>query len=214
MTEGNGMAVSDFTLGVPDHRFEQRKPKRGLITKMEIRVVALAKLALRPGGVVWDIGTATGSVAIEAARLVGKTGRVFAMEKNEEDVAIARRNVARFAATNVTLFHGKAPSGLAEWPDPDGLFIGGSSGSMAGLIELAVQRLRPGGRVVANVATMENLYECVTALKGCGWHAEITLMQVARSRPILNLTRFESFDPVYIVTGSAEAPPELAGGEE
>lgn len=203
-----------FTLGVPDDRFEQRKPKRGLITKLEIRVVSLAKLALQPGGVVWDIGTATGSVAIEAARLVGQTGRVFAIEKNEEDVAIARRNVARFEVQNVTVVHGKAPAGLEEWPDPDAIFIGGSSGSMAGLIELAVERLRPGGRVVANVATIENLQECVTALKGCGWHADINLMQVARSKPILNLTRFESFDPVYIVTGSAEAPPEPAGGEE
>lgn len=201
-------------LGVPDDRFEQRRPKRGLITKMEIRVVSLARLALRPGGVVWDIGTATGSVAIEAAQLVGETGRVLAIEKNEEDVAIARRNAARFEAANVTVVHGKAPAGLDEWPDPDAIFIGGSSGSMAELIELAVDRLRPGGRVVANVATIENLQECVTALKGRGWHAEITLMQVARSRPILNLTRFESFDPVYIVTGSAEASPQPAGGEE
>lgn len=200
-----------FSLGVPDDHFEQRTPKRGLITKMETRVVSLAKLNLKPGMTVWDIGTATGSVAIEAARLVAP-GAVYALEKNEEDVGIARRNVARFGAGNVTVFHGKAPAGLEEWPDPDAVFIGGSSGSMAGLVKLAVQRLRPGGRLVANVATVENLYQCVTALKECGWHADTVLMQVARSRPILNLTRFESFDPVYIIMGMAEAPP--VGGDE
>ncbi len=206
------MATIDFTLGVPDQRFEQRTPKRGLITKMEVRVVSLAKLGLQPKDTVWDIGTATASVAIEAARLVAP-GVVYAIEKNEEDVCIARRNLERFGAQNVMVFHGKAPAGLEEWPDPDAVFIGGSAGSMAVLVKLAVQRLRSGGRLVANAATIENLHECVSAIKEAGWYADVILMQVARSKPILNLTRFESFDPVYIVTGTAEAPVPPSGGE-
>ncbi len=201
----------NFTLGVPDDRFEQRTPKRGLITKMEIRVVSLAKMSLRPGDTVWDIGTATGSVAIEAARLVAP-GRVYAIEKNEEDVGIARRNVERFGLDNVAMMHGRAPAGLEGWPDPDAVFIGGSAGSMAALVRLAVERLRPSGRLVANAATLENLQQCLTALRERGWRADIVLMQVARSKPILDLTRFEALDPVYIVTGTAEMPP--AGGEE
>jgi len=201
----------NFTLGVPDDRFEQRTPKRGLITKMEIRVVSLAKMSLRPGDTVWDIGTATGSVAIEAARLVAP-GRVYAIEKNEEDVGIARRNVERFGLDNVAVMHGRAPAGLEGWPDPDAVFIGGSAGSMAALVRLAVERLRPSGRLVANAATLENLQQCLTALRERGWRADIVLMQVARSKPILDLTRFEALDPVYIVTGTAEMPP--AGGEE
>lgn len=200
----------NFTLGVPDDQFAQRTPKRGLITKMEVRVVSLARLALRPGDTVWDIGTATASVAIEAARLVAP-GRVYAIEKNAEDVAIARQNVARFGAGNVTVVHGLAPAGLEDWPDPDAVFIGGSAGTMADLVRLAVARLRPGGRLVANVATVENLHECVSTLRGCGWHTDLVLLQVARSRPILNLTRFESFDPVYIVTGTAAAPAPAEG---
>jgi len=201
----------NFTLGVPDDRFEQRTPKRGLITKMEIRVVSLAKMSLRPGDTVWDIGTATGSVAIEAARLVAP-GRVYAIEKNEEDVGIARRNVERFGLDNVAMMHGRAPAGLEGWPDPDAVFIGGSAGSMAALVRLAVERLRPSGRLVANAATLENLQQCLTALRERGWRTDIVLMQVARSKPILDLTRFEALDPVYIVTGTAEMPP--AGGEE
>lgn len=195
----------NFALGVPDDQFEQRTPKRGLITKMEIRVVSLAKLRLRPGDTVWDIGTATGSVAIEAARLVAP-GRVWAMEKNEQDVAIARRNVARFGMENITVVHSKAPAGLEDWPDPDAIFIGGSAGSMADLVHLATQWLRPGGRLVANVVTLENLHQCVTALQAAGWHADVVLMQVSRSKPILNLTRFEALDPVYIITGTVDAP--------
>lgn len=192
----------DYTLGVPDDRFEQRVPRRGLITKMEVRVVSLARMNLKPGDTVWDIGTATGSVAIEAARLVAP-GRVYAIEKNEADVGIARRNVARFGLENVVVEHGLAPAGLEGWPDPDAVFIGGSSGSMQALVRLAVARLRPGGRLVANVATIENLHQCVEALRERGWRAGIILMQVARSRGILDLTRFEALDPVFIVTGTA-----------
>ena len=201
----------NLALGVPDDRFEQRTPKRGLITKMEIRVVSLAKMNLKPGDTVWDIGTATGSVAIEAARLVAP-GRVYAIEKNEEDVGIARRNVERFGLANVAVMHGRAPAGLESWPDPDAVFIGGSAGSMAALVRLAVERLRAGGRLVANAATIENLQQCLTSLRECGWRTDIVLIQVARSKAILDLTRFEALDPVYIITGTAEMP--RAGGEE
>ncbi len=202
----------NFTLGIPDDCFEQRRPGRGLITKLEVRVVSLARLALRPGDTVWDIGTATASVAIEAARLVAP-GPVWAIEKNADDAAMAGRNVARFGAANVTVVHGQAPAGLADWPDPDAVFIGGSSGAMAELVQLAMRRLRPGGRLVANVATLENLHECVAALRAGLWQADITLLQVARSRPILNLTRLASFDPVYIVTGTAAPAPPAEGDE-
>lgn len=196
-------------LGIPDDRFEQRTIRRGLITKQEVRAVSLAKLALRPGDIVWDIGTATGSVAIEAANLVGPAGWVLAVEKNAEDAAIARRNVERFGATNVTVVHGRAPEVLTDWPDPDAVFIGGSSGSMADLVRLAAGRLRPRGRLVANVVTLENLQQCLVALREVGWPSQIVLLQVARSRPILDLTRLEALDPVYVVAAARDE----AGGE-
>lgn len=193
------------SLGIPDDQFEQHAPKRGLITKMEVRVVSLAKLQLKPGDMVWDIGTATGSVAIEAARLVAPGGRVFAVEKNQESVAMARRNVERFGAEGVTVVHGRAPEALADWPDPDAVFIGGSAGSMADLVALAIRRLKPGGRLVANVVTLENLHACTTAIRACGWQTDIVHLQVSRSQPILDLTRMEALDPVTIITGRDEA---------
>lgn len=198
----------NFTLGVPDHQFVQRTPRRGLITKMEVRVVSLAKLALRPGDIVWDIGTGSGSVAIEAARLVGPEGRVYAIEKNAEDVGIARQNLERFGTRNVTLVHGRAPEGLSGWPDPDAVFLGGTAGAMADLVRMAVGRLRPGGRLVANTVTLENLHEAATALRECGWEPEMVLMQVSRAQPILHLTRFVALDPVYVVSS---VKPEPAG---
>lgn len=187
-----------FPMGIPDHQFHQRKPKRGLITKSEVRAVSLAKLQIRPADIIWDIGAATGSVGIEASMLA-PYGHAYLIEKNGDDMEILRANVEKFGRTNVTIRCGKAPEGLDEWPDADAIFIGGTSGQMQPLLELCARKLKPGGRIVLNAATIENLSGALEGFKRLGMHVEITLLQVARSKPILDLTRFESFDPVYIV---------------
>lgn len=191
-------AAPFWPLGIDDEAFHQRKPKRGLITKQEVRVVSLAKLQIRPGAVVWDIGACTGSVGIEAAGLAPGV-QVWAIEKNEEDLENLRRNVEKFGRP-VTFVHGLAPEGLDRFPDPDAVFVGGTSGKMDELLDVCVRRLRPGGRIVVNVATIENLYQAVNGLRDRGMAVDVTLIQVARSRAIKDLTRFEAFDPVYIVT--------------
>ena len=117
-------------LGVADDQFVQRYPEKGLITKNEERAVSLARMQLRENSVVWDIGAGSGSVGLEAARLCPQ-GHVWAIEKNEADVAIARRNRDAFAVSNHTLVHGRAPEGLEAWPDPDAVFIGGSGGELS-----------------------------------------------------------------------------------
>lgn len=187
-----------WPLGIDDEAFFQRKPKRGLITKQEVRAVSLAKLQIRPGAVVWDIGACTGSVGIEAAGLAPGV-RVYAIEKNEEDCENLRRNVEKFGRP-VTWVHGVAPDGLDAFPDPDAVFVGGTAGRMDELLDVCVNRLRPEGRIVVNAATIENLYQAVEGLRSRGMAVDVTLIQVARSRAIKDLTRFESFDPVYIVT--------------
>lgn len=212
----NGTPVAPWVLGIPDGAFEQRRPRRGLITKAEVRLISLSRMRIPPDGVVWDIGTGSGSVSVEAARLAPR-GQVWTIEKNEEDVAIALRNVRRFGVEDrVHVVHGRAPEGLADWPAPNAVFVGGSSGSMRPILEAAARRLLPGGRIVVNAATIENLYEAVSGLRELGLGVEVTLVQVARSRPILDLTRFEALDPVYVITAGADLeaaePGEGEGG--
>ncbi|MBX6378618.1 MAG: precorrin-6Y C5,15-methyltransferase (decarboxylating) subunit CbiT, partial [Clostridia bacterium] len=156
-------------------------------------------MRIGPDAVIWDIGAGTGSVAIEAARLAPR-GHAYAIEKNAEDVANIRENVARFGVGNVTVVHGRAPAGLEAWPDPDAVFVGGSGGEMGDILAVAARRLRPGGRIVVNLATLENLSQALTTLRGLGLEVAVTLVQVARSRPVLDLTRLEALDPVFVVT--------------
>lgn len=196
-----------WTPGWPEELFDQRKPKLGLITKREVRVLSLARLALRPDSIVWDIGAGSGSVSIEAARLAPR-GRVFAVEKNAEDVEIVRANVAKFAVTHVTVVHAIAPDALASLPDPDAVFIGGSGGRLADILAIVAKRLRPDGRIVVNAITVDTLHETVATFRALGLEHEAILVSIARSKPLLDMMSFEALNPVYVIT--ARRPGEAA----
>ncbi len=192
--------AKDWRFGVPDLEFFQRAPEKGLITKMEVRVVSLARLRISPADVVWDIGAGSGSVAVEAA-LLAKSGQVYAVEKNAEECANIRKNIAKFHVPHLKLLHALAPEALKLIPDdPDAVFVGGSSGSMEPILKEAVRRLKPGGRLVVNMITLENLSECWQALKNLGLKAELTQLQVSRSQPILEMTRLSALNPIFIVS--------------
>ena len=114
-----------WPLGIEDEEFSQRSQIKGLITKKEIRVLSFTCIKLKKDSIVWDIGTCTGSMAIEAAKIAPE-GQVFAIEKNEADLENCFQNQRKFR-TDVTAIHGKAPEGLETFPDPDAIFIGGTA---------------------------------------------------------------------------------------
>ncbi len=190
--------------GFDDLDYVQRSPEKGLITKLEARAVSLAKLALRADSVVWDIGAGSGSVGLEACR-IARHGHVWAIEKNDADAANARENARRFGASNYTLVQARAPEQLDTWPDPDAVFIGGSGGELAALIALILTRLKPGGRLVMNFVTIENLATATAALTAAGARWDVTQLSAARSQPILDMHRLAAQNPVWIVTAHKES---------
>lgn len=191
-----------WAMGIDDEEFAQRKPEKGLITKKEVRVLSLAALGLKQNSVVWDIGTCTGSVAIEAAK-IARNGSVYAIEKNEADLQNCLENQRRFRV-QFPVVHGKAPEGLDQFPDPDAIFIGGTGGEMKELLHVCCKRLRSNGRIVLNAATIENLYEATQAFANEAFQTNIQLVQVSRSKPILQMTRFVPLNPIYIITATRQ----------
>jgi precorrin-6Y C5,15-methyltransferase (decarboxylating) len=189
--------------GLDDLEYIQRSPEKGLITKQEARALSLAKLRLKPDALVWDIGAGSGSVGLECARLAPH-GHVWAIEKNEGDAANARANAERFRLGNYTLCEGKAPAQVDTWPDPDAVFIGGSGGELGELIKLILARLKPGGRLVMNFVTIENLAVATATLKESGAAWDVVQLQASRSQPILDMHRLAAQNPVWIVTASKE----------
>lgn len=194
---------------LPEEAFAKRMPKKGLITKQEVRLLSLARLGLKRNSVVWDIGAGSGSVAIEAARLAPE-GRVIAIETDPEGVAICRDNALAHGTDNVAVVEGRAPEALDDLEAPDAVFVGGSKGSLATIVEVCLRRLRPGGSIVVNAITLENVAEAHAAFKAAkkthGVTVEATLLQVSRAVPLAHYLRFEALNPIHVF--SAKKPRE------
>ncbi len=190
--------ASPQLFGLADQAYQTRKPEKGLITKREVRCLALGLLELTEETWLWDIGAGSGSVGLEAARICTK-GHVWAMEKNAEDYAIALKNRQAMRVFNYSLFHCKAPEGLETWPDPDAVFIGGSGGELRGLIQLVLRRLKPQGRLALTFVTLENLALAQAELKAWGGDWGMIQSQASRSQPILKMHRFAAEHPVWLL---------------
>lgn len=197
---GNERSTSRWPLlGLPEDSLQHRgDPAGGMITKREVRVISLAYLELHEGDVFWDIGAGSGSVAIEAARLSPNV-RVFAIERDPAAALHIEENCKSLGLTRVAVIRGAAPESLAELPDADAVFIGGSGGRLREILEVVERRLRPGGRLVLNCITLETFSRAWDWLRDHGWQPTATSVQLAHSRPLGNLTCLEPEKPITIV---------------
>ncbi|MFN8100175.1 MAG: precorrin-6y C5,15-methyltransferase (decarboxylating) subunit CbiE [Mycobacterium sp.] len=124
----------------------------GQITKQMIRAVTLAALAPRPGEVFWDVGSGSGSIAIEWCRSQPGCSAV-AFERDEARRARLTDNVLAFGVR--VDVRGEAPAGFDGAPPPSAIFIGGGL-TQPGLFDACLAVLPAGGRLVANAVTAES----------------------------------------------------------
>lgn len=182
-------------LGLPEEAFQH---EAGLITKMEVRVVSLAHLQLKPGQVLWDVGAGSGSMSVEAARMV-PSAKVFALERHPGRFEDIGENLRRFECFGVKALLGGAPEGFADLPDPDRVFIGGSGGHLRPILQGVAQRLKPQGRVVQTMVSLENLESARSFWRERGFIVEVSQVQVNRGVPIGKGLRLEALNPVFIM---------------
>lgn len=203
---GIGYLPAPIPPGLPDAVFSTTG---SLITKREIRLLSLAELAPGPGDVMWDLGAGSGAVGIEAARWQ-PAATVYAIEQRAELCAHIRKNLRRFSVPNLQLVEGVAPEACAALPDPDAVFVGGSGGQLAPIIALLRQRLRPGGRLVLALVTLENLQAARSFLP----EARVVQVQVSVGAPIQTMLRLEAQNPIFLLTWRTtdEHDPSVDGG--
>jgi len=185
--------------GNPDDVFTQSRPKSGLITQAEVRALALAQLDVQPGSVVWDIGAGSGAVAIEAAQLA-TGGMVYAIETDVADYHLIVANAQTFGVKNLTPIHGTAPAVFAGLPAPDAVFVGGIRQEVSRLLDAAFKAMRPGGRLVVNIASLEGLGAVYQALKEIGSPVQAMLVNIARGADQLETLRFDALNPTFLLT--------------
>jgi precorrin-6Y C5,15-methyltransferase (decarboxylating) len=183
-------------LGLPEAALVHQA---GLITKAEVRVVALAKLRLAPGQVLWDVGAGCGSVGLEASLLI-PGGKIFAVERHPERAAQIAANRDTFGVHNLDVVCAPAPLCLAKLPDPHRVFVGGGGPEVAAILREAVARLQPEGRVVVTAALLETLDAAQTALNEAGWEVEVVQIQVSRSYDLAGGTALQALNPVWVIT--------------
>jgi len=183
--------------GLPESRYAHAA---GLITKPEVRAVSLSKLRLRPGAVLWDVGAGSGSLAIEAAGLLPDLA-VYAVERSETQLELLRQNVAVTGIVDrPTTVAGEAPDALAELPDPDAVFVGGSGGRLVEILDAARCRLRPDGRIVVNLVTYEHITTTLVWAREHAIEPEVVQVSISRGTALLGLTRLQAENPVTVVT--------------
>lgn len=167
------------------------------MTKEEIRELAVCKLHLTKQAVVYDIGSGTGSVAMEIAERSAHI-RVYAVEQKPEGIDLIRQNQIQCCLPNIEVIQGTAPDVLAELPAPTHAFIGGSGGNLAEILCVLYQK-NPAMRIVITAVTLETVSELTTLLKKLPVvHDEMIHLQVSRAKKAGSCHLMQAENPVYI----------------
>lgn len=176
------------TPGLPDDAFEHD----GQITKRELRALSLAGLAPVPGQLLWDVGSGSGSVAIEWMRC-HPANRAVAIEPRADRRDRIARNAAALGVPALQIVAGFAPDALAGLATPDAVFVGGGV-SAPGVLEACFDALLDGGRVVANAVTLEAETAVAAAWTRLG--GTLTRVAIQRADPVGRFTGWRAAMPV------------------
>ncbi len=224
-------SVQRVILLVPEQPFTAKIPfglaeadlakEQGLVTKLPIRAAGLAALGVEAGHIVWDLGAGSGAVSLEAARLA-PCGRIFAVERHRDRVALIRENRRRFRVPHLEIVQDAFPACLDHvWdnaadfgelhqavyqgplPRPHRIFVGGglsgARGAAEALLGRAWEALLPGGRLLAHCVLLSSLELSRTLLEKLGGKVSVTSVQAGVSEPLAGDLRFKALNPVFLV---------------
>jgi precorrin-6B C5,15-methyltransferase / cobalt-precorrin-6B C5,C15-methyltransferase len=184
----HGARVLPRTVGLPDEWFEHD----GQITKREIRAMTLSSLAPQRGDLLWDVGSGSGSVAIEWM-LADPANTAVAIELRDDRSERIARNALSFGVPGLSVVTGEAPHVFADLAPPDAIFIGGGA-SAPGMIERARDALAAGGRLVVNAVTLETQAACVDWRTR--WGGELVQIAIAQAEPVGRYSGWRAAMPI------------------
>lgn len=183
-----------YGIGLPDELWIRGNVP---MTKREVRAAVLAKLAVQPGEIAWDVGAGTGSVSIE---LAFAAAQVFAVECNGEAFELIKQNREKFCAWNLMPVAGKAPEALTDLPAPQAVFIGGTKGEMKEIIRVALEK-NPNVRICISAIALETLAAAAEALQKQGIDPFVTQIAVSKTKAAGELHLLMAHNPVFLITG-------------
>jgi precorrin-6Y C5,15-methyltransferase (decarboxylating) len=174
--------------GLPDTAYHHD----GQLTKREVRAITLSALAPLPGELLWDVGAGCGSIGIEWMRS-DRRCRAIAVEPNPTRLQYIADNAISLGTPQLEIVAGKAPEALHNLPAPAAIFIGGGL-TTPGLLEICLEALPAGGRLVTNAVTVEGeqmLFQWQQKLGG-----ELSRIGIQRAEPVGNYLGWKAMAPV------------------
>lgn len=189
------------TPGIPDEYFE--RAEKVPITKEEVRTIQLSKARLNPGQIVYDIGCGSGSISIEAAFQIESSGKVLAIDYDENAVELTKKNLKKFNISNVSVIFGNAKEKILDLEEADVIFIGGTGGDTAEIVKLSENKLKTGGRIVIGTILIETLYSVLQILDKLNFNSvDITQVTISKSRKTTTGTMMLARNPVTIISAT------------
>lgn len=186
------------TPGIPDELFERTEEVP--ITKEDIRAIALSKLRLKEGHSAIDIGCGSGSITVELC--LQTRGTVYAIDFNQKAVELTKKNLQKFGAKAEVIL-GKAQDVLPKLPQVDAIIVGGTWGDTRQVIQLAVGRLKKGGRLVIDTILIETMYQALAAINKMQLaEVDVTQVTIAKARKITTGTMMLARNPVMIISAT------------
>lgn len=167
----------------------------GQLTKRDVRAITLARLAPRPGELLWDVGAGCGSIGIEWMR-AHPSCRALAIEANEGRQQHIQFNRDALGVPALQLVCGAAPEALHGLERPDAIFIGGGV-TVPGLLEQCWEQLKPGGRLVANAVTLQSEAVLVSWRERIG--GELTRIAIAQAQPLGGFDTWRAALPITLL---------------
>ncbi|MFF8595722.1 precorrin-6y C5,15-methyltransferase (decarboxylating) subunit CbiE [Streptomyces sp. NPDC015220] len=209
LDESRALGAARTVAGAPAHPAgwapaeEAFAHRDSMITKFEVRALALARLGPRLGDLVWDVGAGSGSVAVECARL---GAAVVAVERTADGAERVRANAAAHGV-DVTVLHGSAPGALTGLgDDPDAVFVGGGGRELPAIVAACARRARR--TVVVALAALDRVPAARRALAEAGFACDGVLLQSSRLAPLPgDVTRLAATNPVFLLWGVRSAAP-------
>ncbi len=194
------MLLWDYrTPGIPDELFDRTEEVP--ITKEDIRAIAISKLRLKEGHSAIDVGCGSGSITVELC--LQTKGKVYAIDFDEKAVELTKKNLQKFGVKAEEVMLAKAQDVLPKLPQVDAIIVGGTWGDAKQVIELAVGRLKKGGRIVIDTILIETMYQALAAVNELELNEiDITQITISKARKVTTGTMMLARNPVMIISAT------------
>lgn len=194
------MLVWDYrTPGIPDELFERTEEVP--ITKEDIRAIAISKLRLKEGYSAIDVGCGSGSITVELC--LQTKGKIYAIDFDKKAVELTKKNLQKFGVEAEEVILGNAQDILPKLLEVDAIMVGGTWGDTRQVIELAVDRLKKGGRIVIDTIVIETLYRALTTIYDLELkEIDITQVTISKARKVTTGTMMLARNPVMILSAT------------